>query len=88
MSNPIQELRRRLILALLSCALALVDESWAEDKVKKVGILGIADHAEVHKFLEPFYRRLEQLGWVEGKNVAFEFRSAGGDPRRFAEPLD
>jgi hypothetical protein len=64
MSNPIQQLRRRLILAFLSCPLALVDESWAESKIKKVGILGIADHPEVHRFLEPFYRKLEELAWI------------------------
>jgi putative ABC transport system substrate-binding protein len=34
----------------------------------------------------PFYQTLAEQGWVEGKNVIFEFRDSGGDPTRLAEP--
>jgi putative ABC transport system substrate-binding protein len=30
--------------------------------------------------MDPFRRALADHGWVEGKNVSFEFRNAGGDP--------
>ncbi len=59
-------------------------ESWGQEKIPRVGILTVAEGREA--VLEAFYRALGEHGWVEGKNVAFEYRHGGGDPRRMAEP--
>jgi putative tryptophan/tyrosine transport system substrate-binding protein len=32
-----------------------------------------------------FKQKLQELGWTEGRNVAFEFRFAGGNPERLPE---
>jgi len=37
------------------------------------------------EWLEPFRRTLVDQGWIEGKNVAFEFRSANYDTSKLAE---
>ena len=44
-----------------------------------------ADDATLRQWLEPFRRTLAEQGWIEGKNVSFEYRSARGDPSQFAE---
>jgi putative ABC transport system substrate-binding protein len=38
--------------------------------------------------VEPFRRALAEKGWIEGKNLLFEQRTAPGDPPRFAEAAD
>jgi ABC-type uncharacterized transport system substrate-binding protein len=80
-----QLVRPILVATILTLvALTLTGESWAQNKAAKVGVLTIA---EVQEWLKPFARRLRELGWIEGKNVQFEYRNAGGDPTRFAEPV-
>jgi putative ABC transport system substrate-binding protein len=37
------------------------------------------------RWYEPFRRTLAQHGWIEGKNVSFEYRSARGAPPRLSE---
>ena len=64
-------------------------ESWGQTKTARVGILasqltGTTDDATRQAYA-PFRRTLAEHGWVEGKNVAFEYRRARGDPPQFAE---
>jgi putative ABC transport system substrate-binding protein len=56
----------------------------AQTKIPRVGILTVGEGREA--VLETFYRTLGELGWMEGRDVAFEYRNGGGDPRRMAEP--
>jgi ABC-type uncharacterized transport system substrate-binding protein len=37
------------------------------------------------EFMGPYRDALRDLGYVEGKNIHFEFRSAGGQPDRLAD---
>jgi putative ABC transport system substrate-binding protein len=57
----------------------------AQTKVPRVGFLFIHD-VRTDPWLENIRATLREKGWIEGKNVAFEYRDAGGDPTRFAEP--
>jgi putative ABC transport system substrate-binding protein len=46
--------------------------------------------ADGQAVLAAFQRRLQDLGWIEGRNIRFEIRWAGGDPdkaRIFAKEL-
>src|SRR4029450_3630425 len=40
------------------------------------------------QWLAPFHRALHERGWVEGKNLKFEYRDAGGDPTRMPQLAD
>jgi putative ABC transport system substrate-binding protein len=71
-----------LLLAGLLTALGWTEESWAQTKIRRVGILTINDK---QPWFEPFERTLAERGWVVGKNVALEYRSAGGNASRFAD---
>ncbi len=76
-----------LTVALLS-TLGWTGESWAQAKIPRVGILtfdAVTVDTTVGTWLEPFRRTLADEGWIEGKNVAIEYRSARSDPSRFAE---
>jgi len=64
--------------------------SWAQTKILRVGILNPNDEPdeEMRDWLSGmhFYQTLAEHGWVEGKNLAFEYRHARGGPTPLAEP--
>lgn len=69
----------RVVLLLLAIS---VEPVFAQQQMVRIGILTVDKIPPV----EAFYRTLRQHGWIEGKNIAFEYRHGGGDPRRMAEP--
>jgi putative ABC transport system substrate-binding protein len=79
------QLIRRLLVVTVSLLVAVpTGSTWGQSKLPKVGVL---TNAEASEWLEPFNRRLRELGWVEGENVQFEYRNAGGEPSGFEAPL-
>ncbi len=63
-------------------------ETCAQTKMARVGILSFiaaTDDPTLTLWMGPFRRALAEQGWIEGKNVVFEYRSALGDPSRLAE---
>ena len=54
-------------------------------KVPTIGFLGAATPATASAWTAAFTQRLGELGWVEGSNVAIEYRWAEGRSERFAE---
>ena len=56
----------------LSILAALTDDGEAAGKVYRVGYLASGSGA-----VEPFRQGLRELGWVEGQNIAIDFRFAG-----------
>ncbi len=82
----------RFVAALL-VAIALLTflgwtaESRAQAKLPRVGILtygGATDEA-TKKWVEPFRNHLAEQGWIEGRQVAFEYRRAAGDLSQLAK---
>ena len=55
------------------------------NKIARVGILSVYNVRDWLPAMN-FYQTLGEHGWVEGKNVVFEYRDAGDDPTRMAEP--
>ena len=70
-------MRRREFIAVAGVAAVWPQATLAQPKVSKIGILIPANP-------EPFWSilrgALRELGYIEGQNVQFEFRSADGRP--------
>jgi len=78
---------RREFITLLSgaAALPIVARAQQAGKLPTIGFLGATTPAEGGQLLAAFVRRLRELGWVDGRNVAIEVRWAEGRNERFAE---
>src|SRR6516165_10564860 len=73
-------LRRRELITLLGGAAA----TWplaarAQQQVLKIPRIGIIDNAAIW---DHFRQGLRDLGYIEGRNIAIEYRSAEGRPGR------
>jgi putative tryptophan/tyrosine transport system substrate-binding protein len=73
---------RSLLGAMFCCALLIAGEVCAQERLRTVGVLTINDNANR---IGNTKQLLAKRGWVEGKNIKFEFRDAGDDPTKFAE---
>jgi ABC-type uncharacterized transport system substrate-binding protein len=76
-----------LIVALACGMLAALLAATAQPvgKIQRIGVLTAASQGDAraaHAW-EGFQHTLRDLGWVEGQNVAFEFRFAEGQLERF-----
>ena len=81
--------RREFIVLLGGVATALPLASAAQQAVKRVGLVGLTGAASMSlPVYQTFQRRLAELGWVEGKNLAFEPRWSDGQVQRLPQPID
>jgi putative ABC transport system substrate-binding protein len=72
--------RREFIGLVVGAAGAWPLSAHAQSKTYRVGLLTLDSGEDASQFTRP----LRDLGYVEGKNLNFEHRSAGGDPGRLA----
>src|SRR5438876_10820768 len=79
--------RRAFITLLGGAALAWPLPARAQQPAKRptIGVLGSATPATQGEWWAGFVERLRVLGWVEGRNVAIEYRWAEGRDERYAE---
>jgi putative ABC transport system substrate-binding protein len=80
-------MRRREIIALLGGAAAawpLGAHAQQADRMRRIGVLmGFAENDEVwQSYLASLKQRLQDLGWIEGRNVRIYYRFAGDDTER------
>jgi putative ABC transport system substrate-binding protein len=54
-------------------------------KPPTIGFLGAGSPSGWSHWTAAFLQRLQQLGWVEGRSIAIEYRWAGGHSGRYAE---
>ena len=54
-------------------------------KQPTIGFLGGGTPSSQNQWAIAFAQRLGELGWVEGRTVAIEYRWGGGSPERYAE---
>jgi putative tryptophan/tyrosine transport system substrate-binding protein len=81
-------MRRREFIALLGgAALMLPLAAWGQQpgKLPTIGFLGGTTPAAQLQWTAAFVQRLRELGWVEGRNVAIEYRWAEGRSERYTE---
>jgi len=79
--------RRELLVALGGAAAAWPTAAGAEQPLKlpTVGFLGTTTASAWSRWTEAFVRRLRELGWIEGRTIAIEYRWAEARRERFAE---
>jgi putative ABC transport system substrate-binding protein len=80
-------MRRRELISLLGGAAAswsLAARAQPVGKLPTIGFLG-ADASAFAPWTAAFVARLGELGWIEGKTVAIEYRWSEGRSERYAE---
>ena len=80
---------RRKIFCFALCALLLAlglpAEAQQTGKVPRIGFLDSSTASSNAVRLEAFWQEMRKLGWIEGKNIAIEYRYAEGKRDRFPE---
>jgi len=70
------------LLAIFLLAAPLAAEAQAPTKVPRIGFLSSRSPADNPHLLEAFRQGLRELGYVEGQNIAIEYRFAERRPER------
>ena len=81
-------MKRRTFITLLSGAAAvwpLAARAQQAGKLPTIGFLGANTPASQSQWTAAFVQRLRDLGWIEGRTVAIEYRWAEGRSERLAE---
>ena len=63
-----------LVVTLAMCG--AVAEAQPPGKIFRIGLLDASDARSSAARLEPFWQEIRRLGWIEGKNLAVEYRFA------------
>ena len=80
-------MKRRAFLTLVGAAAAwpLAAHAQQAGKLPTIGYLGGGDPISQRAWLDAFVQRLRELGWIEGRTVAIEYRWGEGRAERYAE---
>ena len=79
-------MRRREFIALVGGTTAWPLTTRAQQtKLPAIGYLSTSTPSGWSQWTTPFLERLRELGWVEGRTVAIEYRWAEGRSERFIE---
>ena len=85
------QLKRREFITLLGSTAAawpLAARAQQPIKLATIGFLGTTTPSNWNQWVAAFVQRLRDLGWVEGRTIAIEYRWAEGRRERFAEIAD
>jgi putative ABC transport system substrate-binding protein len=80
-------MKRRDFIALLGGAAAWPHAASGQQagRLPTIGFLGSSTPSAWKPWVKAFVQRLHELGWVEGRTVAIEYRWAEGRPERYAD---
>jgi len=79
---------RRIGLVILAISLAVVPlaaDAQEVGKIPRIGFLAVPSRWDRTPMSDSFVQGLRELGWVEGKDVAIEYRYADGRADRLSE---
>ena len=76
--------RREFIAALGAMAASVPLTARAQERVRRIGVLSNPgpDDAEMQARSAAFVQRLQELGWIVGRNLQIDFRWSHGDAER------
>src|SRR5262249_50278059 len=72
---------RSMVIAVILFAVAVMADAQQPAKISWIGYLASSGSGPAPAFIEG----LHDLGYVEGKNIAFVFRTAEGKPERYGD---
>jgi putative ABC transport system substrate-binding protein len=82
-------MRRREFITLIGGATAWPVTVRAQQagtgKLPTIGFLGASTAPAMSQWIAAFVQRLHELGWIEGRTVAIEYRWAEGRDERYRE---
>jgi putative ABC transport system substrate-binding protein len=78
-------MRRRKFIILLGSTAAWPLAAGAQHRLPTVSVLGVATASAWESNIAVFTQRLNELGWMDARTLAFEYRWAEGHSERFAE---
>ena len=80
-------IRRRDFISAVAGVLAwpLMAHARQATKLPTIGFLGATALSVQRPWTDAFEQRLRELGWIEGRSVAIEYRWAEGHGERFAQ---
>jgi len=73
------------VMVAVVCAASALAHAQRDAKVYRIGVLETVPAAANVANLDAFRERLRELGYVEGQNIAIEYRSADGRTERLAD---
>jgi hypothetical protein len=90
--NLVPGIKRRQFVALLGGAVAWPVAARAQERMRRVGVLlsQASGEGETQVRVAAFVRRLQELGWAEGRNSQIEYRWDAADAdsaRQYADQL-
>ena len=82
-------MRRREFISLLGGAMMLPLGAEAQERIRRIGVLMpyAKDDKEAQARVAAFIDELQQLGWINGRNVKIEYRFDTGDLKKAAAEL-
>jgi putative ABC transport system substrate-binding protein len=81
-------MRRREFITILGGAAAtwpLAARAQQARKLPTIGFLGSSTPTAQSRWIAAFVQRLHELGWIEGRTIAIEYRYAEGRTERYTE---
>src|SRR5262245_33571718 len=67
-----------ILVGAVMLAVAVIGEAQQPKKVPRIGYLAASDQTTESTRSEPFRLALRELGYIEGQNIAIEYRYAEG----------
>jgi ABC-type uncharacterized transport system substrate-binding protein len=74
-----------ILVAVVLLALGVIAEARQPKKVQRIGYLSNADPATESARSEAIRLALRELGYIDGQNIAIEYRYAEGKPDRYPD---
>ena len=74
-----------ILCAVILLVGATIAEAQETGKIFRIGFLDPTHASGMAVMVDAFRQELSKLGWIEGKNIAFEYRFAEQKPERVPE---
>ena len=76
---------RSIAVAVMLLAMAIIAEAQQPAKIPRIGYLSITDAATDSRRAEGIRLALREIGYIEGQNIAIEYRYAEGKNDRLLD---